>query len=69
MGLEKEDIPLYSRIIAIVDAFDVMTSDRPYREKISKEEAAKEIEKNAGTQFDPQLVKIFLEEVIDDIKL
>jgi len=69
MGLEKEDIPLYSRIISIADAFDVMTSDRPYREKISKEEAAKEIEKNAGTQFDPQLVKIFLEEVIDDIKL
>ncbi|RLE67815.1 MAG: hypothetical protein DRJ34_04195 [Thermoprotei archaeon] len=59
-GLKGEEIPLGARIIAICDAFDAMTSLRPYRKPLSKEKALKEIEKNSGTQFDPKLVEIFL---------
>ncbi len=61
IGLRGEEIPLESRILAIVDAYDAMTSDRPYRQAMSHEEAAAELEKCAGTQFDPQLVQLFLE--------
>jgi diguanylate cyclase (GGDEF)-like protein/PAS domain S-box-containing protein len=60
-GLAGEDIPLLSRIIAVVDAFDVMTSGRPYKEKMSCEEALKELKNCSGTQFDPQLVDRFIE--------
>jgi diguanylate cyclase (GGDEF)-like protein/PAS domain S-box-containing protein len=59
-GLKGEDIPLLSRIISIVDAYDVMQSRRPYKGAISKAEALKEVKRCAGTQFDPQLVEIFL---------
>ena len=59
-GLKGEKIPLLSRIISIVDAYDVMQSRRPYKGKITKVKALKEIKKYAGTQFDPQLVEIFL---------
>ncbi len=59
-GLKGEKIPLLSRIISIVDAYDVMQSRRPYKGVITKTKAIKEIKKYAGTQFDPQLVKIFL---------
>ena len=59
-GLKGEKIPLLSRIISIVDAYDVMQSRRPYKGPISKTEALKEIKRCAGTQFDPQLVEIFL---------
>jgi putative nucleotidyltransferase with HDIG domain len=55
-GLEGQAIPLISRIIAIADAFDAMTSKRPYREQWSIEHALAEIEAHAGTQFDPDLV-------------
>ncbi len=58
-GLKGEQIPLEARITAIADAFDAMTSDRPYRRRMTEEEASKELEKNAGTQFDAQLVEIF----------
>jgi len=60
-GLKGEDIPLVSRIISIVDAYDVMTHDRAYRKAISKKDAAEELERCAGTQFDPKLVKIFIQ--------
>ncbi|MBO8158160.1 HD domain-containing phosphohydrolase [Thermosyntropha sp.] len=60
-GLKGEEIPLLSRIIAVVDAYDAMTSDRPYRRALSREEAVAELKRNAGTQFDPELVEIFLE--------
>lgn len=60
VGLKGEKIPLLSRIISIIDAYDVMQSRRPYKCPISKTEALKEIKRCAGTQFDPQLVKIFL---------
>lgn len=58
-GLSGNQIPLEARIMAIADAFDAMTSDRPYRPRMTKEEALAELEKNAGTQFDARLVKIF----------
>ncbi len=59
-GLKGKAIPVECRILAIVDAFDAMISDRPYRKALKKEEVVAEIKKNAGTQFDPHLVEIFL---------
>lgn len=59
--LSGEDIPIECRILAIIDAYDAMTSDRPYRRSLGHEEAMKEIERCSGQQFDPQLVDIFLE--------
>ncbi len=60
-GLLEESTPLFSRMLAVADAYDAMTSDRPYRKMMSKETAAAEIAKNSGTQFDPGIVKLFLE--------
>lgn len=60
-GLNGEGIPLGARVVAIVDAYDAMTSDRVYRKAPGKEYALAELQKYAGTQFDPQLVKLFLE--------
>lgn len=57
-GLKGEDIPLLSRVLAIVDAFDVMTHDRPYKKAMTIEDAIKELKKCSGTQFDPNLVEI-----------
>jgi diguanylate cyclase len=59
-GLQREEIPLLSRIIGVVDAFDAMTQDRPYRSAMTDEEAIEEIEKNTGTQFDPVIARIFI---------
>jgi len=59
--LAGEDIPLLARIISIVDAYDVMTNGRPYKEPMSKKEALDEIENCAGSQFDPELAKEFIE--------
>lgn len=62
-GLSGEEIPISSRILAIADAFDAMTSDRPYRTRKSLSEAFEEVEKVAGSQFDPELAKIFKESI------
>lgn len=60
-GLAAEDIPFLARIISIVDAYDVMTNDRSYSKAIAKEKALAEIKKCAGSQFDPELAKVFIE--------
>jgi HD-GYP domain-containing protein (c-di-GMP phosphodiesterase class II) len=60
-GLKGEEIPLGARIVAVIDAYDAMTSDRPYRNKMSKEAAVQELKKCSGTQFDPYIVDTFLE--------
>jgi HD-GYP domain-containing protein (c-di-GMP phosphodiesterase class II) len=65
-GLKGEEIPLLSRILAVADAYDAMTQDRPYRKAMSKEEAAAEIKKNAGSQFDPEIVRVFIERVLKE---
>jgi len=59
-GLDGDGIPLYAAIISIADTYDAMTSTRPYRKALSKEEACIELEKGAGKQFHPDLVKAFL---------
>ncbi|MCB2292731.1 diguanylate cyclase [Clostridium algoriphilum] len=64
-GLKGEAIPLMARIIALADSYDAMTSVRLYRNALSEEEALIEILKNAGTQFDPELTKIFVEKVLN----
>lgn len=58
-GLSKTDIPLYSRIIAVADTYDAMTSDRSYKKAVSKDIAIEEIKNNSGEQFDPEIVEIF----------
>jgi len=60
-GLVGDKIPLFAAIISIADAFDAMTSNRPYRKALFKEEALRRIEGMSGTQFRPELVEIFLE--------
>ena len=62
-GLSGEQIPLLSRIIAVVDSFDAMTHDRPYRTKMTNDSAILEIKMNAGKQFDPYIAKLFIDEV------
>ena len=59
-GLKGDEIPLISRILAIVDAYDVMTHDRPYRRAMAEDQALAELQKCAGTQFDPDLVSVFV---------
>ncbi len=60
-GLQGEEIPLPCRILAIVDAYDAMISDRPYRKGMSSEQAVQELRRCAGTQFDPDLVERFVQ--------
>lgn len=60
-GLKEEEIPLACRILAIVDAYDAMTSDRPYRQAMEQALAIEELRRYAGTQFDPYLVPIFID--------
>ena len=59
-GLKGEKIPLMGRIIAVADSFDAMVSDRPYRKALDLEFAIDELKQNAGTQFDPKIVKAFV---------
>ncbi|HBF38692.1 MAG TPA: sensor domain-containing diguanylate cyclase, partial [Firmicutes bacterium] len=63
-GLKGEAIPLQSRIITIADAYDAMTNERTYRDLLSKSVAITELQKNAGKQFDPELLKTFIEKVL-----
>jgi HD-GYP domain-containing protein (c-di-GMP phosphodiesterase class II) len=69
-GLRGEEIPLAARVFALADVYGAMTSDRPYRKAVSHAGAVREIEGNAGTQFDPRVVEAFLradrKELIED---
>jgi len=59
-GLKGDEIPLAARVVGLADAYDAMTTDRPYRLALSRDAVLKELRVNAGTQFDPKLVEIFL---------
>jgi len=59
-GLKGEEIPIGARIITVADAYDAMTSDRPYKMGFDKDEAVKELKKNSGTQFDPEVVRVMM---------
>jgi HD-GYP domain-containing protein (c-di-GMP phosphodiesterase class II)/GGDEF domain-containing protein len=61
--LTGEEIPLEARIICVADSFSAMTAERPYRGRMSLEDACAELERCAGTQFDPEVVRVFTEEV------
>jgi len=65
-GLAGEAIPLAARIFAIADSFDAMTSDRPYRRALAIDRALDEISEGAGTQFDPEVVKVFVDLVEEE---
>ncbi|MDD3818796.1 MAG: diguanylate cyclase [Actinomycetota bacterium] len=59
-GIKGEEIPLLSRISFVINSYDAMTKDRPYRKKMTKSEIIREFKKFSGTQFDPEVVNIFL---------
>ena len=67
-GLKAEEIPIEARIVAIADAYEAMTSDRSYRVALPIRVVIDELEKNAGVQFDPELVFIFIKKVIGEEK-
>ena len=61
-GLKGKAIPLAARVIAIADAYDAMTTNRPYRQALPTDQACQELKRGAGTQFDPTLVEVFLKD-------
>jgi len=67
-GLKGKDIPILARIIRIADSFDAMTSERPYKESLDVVTAMEMIRANSGTQFDPELVTVFLEIIQEEIE-
>lgn len=58
-GLKGNDIPLVARVVAVADAYDAMTSNRPYRQALPRDQALAEIRRQSGVQFDPQVVEAF----------
>ncbi|MFA6808463.1 MAG: PAS domain S-box protein, partial [Eubacteriales bacterium] len=65
--LKGEEIPLEARIISIADSYDAMTTDRSYRKGLSNEEVIKELLRCVGTQFDPEIVDVFVNQVLADL--
>ena len=59
-GLAGDEIPIESRVVLVCDAYHAMTTDRPYRKRLSTQEARKRLREAAGTQFDPRVVEVFL---------
>jgi HD-GYP domain-containing protein (c-di-GMP phosphodiesterase class II) len=66
-GLRRDDIPIGARIVAIADAFDAMTTQRPYRPAMNQAHAIRELRRGAGSQWDPQLVEAFLEAIHSEL--
>ncbi len=66
--LERDEIPIGARVMALVDAFDAMTTDRPYRPRLSFREAIEEIRSNSGRQFDSGVVSAFMGVILDEIE-
>ena len=62
--LQGKEIPLQARILAVADAYDAMLAERPHRQSLTRTEALDELERNAGTQFDPEVVRVFIDAVI-----
>ncbi len=65
-GLKGPDIPTEAKIIAVADAFEVMTANRPYQRAYQVAEAVRELRENAGSQFDPDIVRIFIAALGDE---
>ena len=65
LGLRGTEIPLECRILSVVDAYDAMISDRPYRKAMSRVEAVAELVRCSGTQFDPEIVGVFIKVIKD----
>jgi len=63
-GLKGEESSLRARIIAVADSYDAMTTNRTYGKALSEEEATNEIRRCSGTQFDPEIARIFIEAVL-----
>jgi HD-GYP domain-containing protein (c-di-GMP phosphodiesterase class II) len=63
-GLSGDAIPLQARIIAVADAYEAMTASRPYQKSKTTDEAKAELRRCAGTQFDPEVVRVFLQKVL-----
>ena len=66
-GLRDKSIPLGARILSVADAFDAMTSERPYRGALAFEEAIEDLKRNSGKQFDPYIVSAFLQMIVDNL--
>jgi len=64
-GLRGGEISLQARIIAVADAFDAMTSNRPYREALSEMSVIEEIKSCAGSQFDPVIAMVFVKKILE----
>jgi HD-GYP domain-containing protein (c-di-GMP phosphodiesterase class II) len=62
-GLRGDQIPLFARILAVADSYDAITTGRPYKDALSKKEAIREVQQRAGTQFDQEIVDIFVKEL------
>ncbi|HCD37435.1 MAG TPA: HD-GYP domain-containing protein, partial [Candidatus Omnitrophica bacterium] len=66
-GLKGKEIPLSASIISVADSFDAMTTDRPYRKALTREEALLELKRCSGTQFDPDVVKVACKALLQQI--
>lgn len=66
LGLKGKEIPIECRILAVVDSFNAMITERPYRKALTKLEAVKELKKCSGTQFDPEIVDLFINILIEE---
>ncbi|MEJ2520127.1 MAG: HD domain-containing phosphohydrolase, partial [Desulfuromonadales bacterium] len=65
-GLKGDEIPIGARVIAVVDAYDAITSMRPYQKAQAKREAIRELRRSAGTHFDPRVVRAFIQAIGDE---